>query len=68
MARMLGPGHTIVTILCDGGHRHMSKFHSPKYLSDLGLEPVERGRGLDWIGPADVDNRTNYGSVNRALA
>ena len=25
-AQKLGPGHTIVTILCDGGQRHLSKF------------------------------------------
>lgn len=25
-ARKVGPGHTIVTILCDGGSRHLSKF------------------------------------------
>jgi len=23
VARALGPGHTIVTILCDGGHRYL---------------------------------------------
>ena len=28
-ARTLGPGHVIVTVLCDGGQRHLSKFHSP---------------------------------------
>ena len=26
MARSLGPGHRIVTILCDSGTRHLSKF------------------------------------------
>ena len=26
MARQLGPGHRIVTILCDSGSRHLSKF------------------------------------------
>lgn len=26
IAKMLGDGHTIVTILCDGGERYLSKF------------------------------------------
>ena len=26
IAQRLGPGHTIVTILCDSGARHISKF------------------------------------------
>ena len=32
MARELGPGHTIVTILCDGGERYQSKLFNPEYL------------------------------------
>ena len=39
VARRLGPGHTIVTLLCDGGQRHLSKFHSPEYLAQWGLTP-----------------------------
>ncbi|KAJ9515563.1 hypothetical protein QJQ45_021677, partial [Haematococcus lacustris] len=38
-ARRLGPGHTVVTILCDGGARHLSKFHNPEYLRQMGLLP-----------------------------
>jgi cysteine synthase A len=34
VAQKLGPGHTIVTILCDGGQRHLSKFHNPQYLKE----------------------------------
>lgn len=26
LARQLGPGHRLVTILCDSGTRHLSKF------------------------------------------
>lgn len=48
-ARLLGPGHTIVTILCDGGQRHLSKFHSPEYLRSMGLEPRATGRGLEFV-------------------
>lgn len=28
-ARQLGPGHTIVTVLCDGGQRYLSTIHAP---------------------------------------
>lgn len=40
VAQTLGPGHTIVTILCDGGARHLSKFHNASYLASLGLTPT----------------------------
>nr|GMC49811.1 cysteine synthase 2 [Ipomoea batatas] len=39
VARALGPGHTIVTILCDSGMRHLSKFFNSEYLSQHGLTP-----------------------------
>ena len=29
-ARRLGPGHTIVTVLCDGGHRYLGSLHAPQ--------------------------------------
>lgn len=48
-ARLLGPGHRIVTILCDGGQRHLSKFHNPEYLAELGLTPTATGRGLEFV-------------------
>lgn len=48
-ARALRPGHTIVTVLCDGGARHLSKFHSPSYLQDMGLTPEATGTGLQWV-------------------
>ena len=32
MAQELGPGHTIVTILCDSGSRYASKLFNPEYL------------------------------------
>lgn len=37
VARMLGPGHTIVTILCDGGHKYLSRFWNRDYLAQKGL-------------------------------
>jgi cysteine synthase A len=32
VAKSLGPGHTVVTILCDGGARYQSKLFNPKFL------------------------------------
>ncbi|MEJ1158727.1 cysteine synthase A [Prosthecomicrobium sp. N25] len=37
MARELGPGHTIVTILCDYGTRYQSKLFDPGFLRSHGL-------------------------------
>lgn len=37
LARELGPGHTIVTILCDYGNRYQSKLFNPDFLRDKGL-------------------------------
>ena len=41
LARDLGPGHTIVTILCDSGTRYQSKLFNPAFLRGKGL-PVPR--------------------------
>ncbi|KNX41048.1 Cysteine synthase [Roseovarius tolerans] len=37
MARDMGPGHTIVTILCDYGTRYQSKLFNPEFLREKGL-------------------------------
>ncbi|MEO1038087.1 MAG: cysteine synthase A [Pseudomonadota bacterium] len=37
LARKLGPGHTIVTILCDHGARYQSKLYNPAFLKEKGL-------------------------------
>ncbi len=43
LARDLGPGHTIVTLLCDNGTRYQSKLFNPAFLEEKGL-PVP-----DWL-------------------
>jgi cysteine synthase A len=43
LARDLGPGHTIVTLLCDSGARYASKLFNPVFLRSKGL-PVP-----DWL-------------------
>ena len=37
LARELGPGHTIVTILCDSGVRYASKLYNPAFLREKNL-------------------------------
>ena len=44
LARQMGPGHTIVTVLCDFGTRYQSKLFNPAFLRQKGL-PVP-----DWLG------------------
>ncbi len=50
MARDMGPGHTIVTILCDYGTRYQSKLFNPDFLKAKGL-PYP-----DWMasGPSSI--------------
>jgi cysteine synthase A len=48
LARELGPGHTIVTILCDHGARYQSKLFNPEFLRSKKL-PV----------PAWLERRSN---------
>ncbi|MCA0204487.1 MAG: cysteine synthase A [Proteobacteria bacterium] len=50
MARAMGPGHTIVTVLCDYGTRYQSKLFNPAFLREKNL-PVpawleRKARGL----------------------
>ncbi|MFD0979932.1 cysteine synthase A [Tropicimonas aquimaris] len=37
MAQEMGPGHTIVTVLCDYGTRYQSKLFNPAFLKEKGL-------------------------------
>jgi cysteine synthase len=37
VARKLGPGHTIVTVLCDGGAKYQSRLFNPEWLAQKGL-------------------------------
>jgi cysteine synthase A len=37
MAKDMGPGHTIVTVLCDHGQRYQSKIYNPEFLNERGL-------------------------------
>jgi cysteine synthase A len=37
VAKDLGPGHTVVTVLCDGGARYQSKLFNPEWLRERNL-------------------------------
>jgi cysteine synthase A len=39
LAKQLGPGHTIVTILCDSGTRYQSRLFNREWLASKGLLP-----------------------------
>ncbi len=49
LARELGPGHTIVTMLCDYGTRYQSKLFNPEFLRGKEL-PVPQ-----WLTEATID-------------
>ena len=50
VARDLGPGHTVVTILCDGAHRYASKMFDVAYLEGQGLPAPA------WLAPSPSDD------------
>ena len=37
VAKRLGPGHTIVTMLCDDGSKYQSRLYNPDFLAEKGL-------------------------------
>ena len=53
LARELGPGHTITTVLCDYGTRYHSKMFNPDFLREKGL-PVPGLDGSRCIGTGGV--------------
>ncbi len=53
VAKELGPGHTIVTILCDLGNRYSSKLHNYKFLASKGL-PI-----APWLQTESEKKRTD---------
>lgn len=50
LARELGPGKTIVTILCDGASRYASRLFNEEWLAEKGLlEAKKKARNLDFL-------------------
>ncbi|KAJ3007037.1 UNVERIFIED_CONTAM: hypothetical protein HDU68_003737 [Siphonaria sp. JEL0065] len=48
-ALRLGPGHTILTFLCDSGTRHLTKFWNEDYIARAGLVPKSKGAVIDFL-------------------
>ena len=44
LARELGPGHVVVTVLCDTGLRYLKRLYNPEFLRSKGVEVPE------WLG------------------
>jgi cysteine synthase A len=51
LARQMGPGHTIVTVLCDSGYRSQSKLFNPEFMRSKNLPVPE---WLEQRGKIDV--------------
>ena len=49
LARQLGPGATVCTVLCDGGDRYASKMYAPGWLAERGLGPSASGTAIDFV-------------------
>ncbi|MDB5096273.1 MAG: cysK, cysteine synthase [Cyanobacteria bacterium RYN_339] len=45
-ALAMGPGHTIVTFLCDGGQRYLSRLYNPVWLAEQGHSAASTGFGF----------------------
>jgi cysteine synthase A len=50
VARELGPGHRIVTVLCDGGSKYMSRLFSRSWLEQKGLLAAAEGGPGNAVG------------------
>jgi len=55
VARQLGPGHVVVTVLCDGGAKYQSRLFNPEWLASQGLAA--------YAGPAARDERVSLEDI-----
>jgi len=62
MAKALGPGKTVVTVLCDSGSRYASKLWNPAFLRSKGL-PVP-----EWLDEARIKARFEAVGLDKACA
>jgi cysteine synthase len=42
LAKQLGPGHTIATVLCDGGAKYQSRLFNPAWIAERGFDQAIR--------------------------
>ena len=52
IACQLGPGHRIVTMLCDSGSRHLSKFYNDEWLREQGIQVRDHYEDLSFLDQA----------------
>ncbi len=58
LGKAMGPGHVIVTVLCDWGSRYQSRLFNPDFLREKGHEPP------DWLAhPRNTDDLKAMGLV-----
>jgi cysteine synthase A len=46
MAKKLGKGNKVVTILCDSGQKYISKLYNPEFIKEKGLQPSSKPEDL----------------------
>jgi cysteine synthase A len=49
LARKLGPGSVVATVLCDGGERYRATTFNPAWLEEKGLSPRAVGTDLGFV-------------------
>ena len=55
VARALGPGHRVVTVLCDGGGKYLSRLFNPAWLEQKNLRAAIRTRSAaNALSPRNV--------------
>jgi cysteine synthase A len=52
-ARRLGPGHRIVTVLCDSGDRYRSRLYDREWLEGRGLRQPEQAASSIAAAPVE---------------
>jgi len=58
LAKKMGPGHCIVTCLCDGGERYSSKIYNPKWLEEKSIT-ISSAEDLSFLGHIEGLNNSS---------
>ena len=61
VAKQLGPGHTVVTMLCDRADRYATKLYNEEFLNSVGL-PVP-----EWVENISVKSKKFQEILQSAL-
>ena len=64
LARKLGPGHTIVTILCDTGDRYLSKLYDENWTKEKNLVPTKYKEGKGIVNFVEPLNDSNFSTLH----